>query len=191
MKPHQRIRDKYKIGGKRNSLLSTKEVIMGKRYYCDFCDKSFADLPNNRKKHINGSLHQRMRKQHYDAFRDAESILAEEAHKIPCKQLLRTGTCNFGPNCRFSHLTADTRLELEMEIWAKKEEAKQKLLERKRSAIAPTFEDWLEKRAKRPKKKSFLLQVGLDSYLTRALSFVHIFVLSTALQIICKETEVS
>uniref|UniRef100_A0A0L8I8X0 Zinc finger matrin-type protein 5 n=1 Tax=Octopus bimaculoides TaxID=37653 RepID=A0A0L8I8X0_OCTBM len=68
---------------------------MGKRYYCDFCDKSFADLPNNRKKHINGSLHQRMRKQHYDAFRDAESILAEEAHKIPCKQLLRTGNYIF------------------------------------------------------------------------------------------------
>jgi U11/U12 small nuclear ribonucleoprotein SNRNP20 len=42
---------------------------MGKRYYCEFCDKSFADNRTNRKNHLNGLNHQRLKKQHYDAFR--------------------------------------------------------------------------------------------------------------------------
>ncbi|GAB1603776.1 zinc finger matrin-type protein 5-like [Argonauta hians] len=126
---------------------------MGKRYFCDFCEKSFADLPNNRKKHINGGLHQRMRKQHYDAFRDAESILAEDSQKIPCKQLLRTGNCNFGPTCRFSHLTTESRLKLEMEIWSKRQEMQRRVAERRKVSVAPSLEEWLEKRAERPKKK--------------------------------------
>lgn len=44
-------------------------ISMGKRYYCDFCDKSFADSPQNRKNHMSGGQHQRMRKAHYDSFR--------------------------------------------------------------------------------------------------------------------------
>lgn len=42
---------------------------MGKRYYCDFCDRSFADTGVNRKNHFKGVQHQRAKKQHYDSFR--------------------------------------------------------------------------------------------------------------------------
>jgi len=42
---------------------------MGKQYYCDFCDKAFADNAASKKNHFNGAHHQRMRRAHYDAFR--------------------------------------------------------------------------------------------------------------------------
>lgn len=42
---------------------------MGKRYYCDYCDKTFADNSQNRKKHLNGVVHDRLRKLHYSLFR--------------------------------------------------------------------------------------------------------------------------
>lgn len=42
---------------------------MGKRYYCDYCDRSFIDDLEARKKHLNGSMHMRLRKEHYDSFR--------------------------------------------------------------------------------------------------------------------------
>ncbi|XP_064649608.1 zinc finger matrin-type protein 5-like [Lineus longissimus] len=84
---------------------------MGKRYYCEFCDKSFADNRTNRKNHLNGSIHHRLRKQHYDAFKDATTILAEEALKKPCKHFLG-GYCEFGESCRFSHMTEDIRRKL-------------------------------------------------------------------------------
>lgn len=46
-------------------MLST----MGKRYYCEYCDRHFADSPGNRKKHIKGIQHCRNRKMHYDSFK--------------------------------------------------------------------------------------------------------------------------
>jgi len=42
---------------------------MGKRYYCDYCDRSFVDDLEARKKHLNGSVHMRLKKEHYDSFR--------------------------------------------------------------------------------------------------------------------------
>lgn len=42
---------------------------MGKRYYCDYCDRSFNDDLEARKKHLNGSMHMRLRKEHYDSLR--------------------------------------------------------------------------------------------------------------------------
>lgn len=42
---------------------------MGKRYYCDYCDRSFIDDLEARKKHLNGSMHMRLRKEHYDSIR--------------------------------------------------------------------------------------------------------------------------
>ncbi|KAH9371467.1 hypothetical protein HPB48_022047 [Haemaphysalis longicornis] len=48
---------------------------MGKRYHCDYCDKTFPDSAGNRKKHLQGTYHMRMKKLHYDAFLDAASVL--------------------------------------------------------------------------------------------------------------------
>lgn len=85
---------------------------MPRRYYCDFCDKSFADNPVARKNHMNGTTHQRNRKQHYDSFRDPEILLFEEINKKPCKHFLQSGTCTFFDNCRFSHLREDVKEQL-------------------------------------------------------------------------------
>jgi len=41
---------------------------MGKRYYCDYCDKTFPDNPTNRRNHLNGVQHRTVRKLYYDAF---------------------------------------------------------------------------------------------------------------------------
>lgn len=84
---------------------------MGKRYYCDYCDRNFADSPINRKKHVNGIQHQRNRKLHYDSFKDPAQLLAEEAQKLPCKRFFQTGSCDFGVNCRYSHTNPQLILE--------------------------------------------------------------------------------
>uniref|UniRef100_T1J6K3 Zinc finger matrin-type protein 5 n=1 Tax=Strigamia maritima TaxID=126957 RepID=T1J6K3_STRMM len=89
---------------------------MGKRYYCDYCERSFADHAEGRKKHLNGVQHQRLRKQHYDRFRDAANILAEELPKKPCKRFGQTGQCDFGTACRFSHLTYDDIQRLRKQV---------------------------------------------------------------------------
>lgn len=42
---------------------------MGKRYFCDYCDRSFQDNLHNRKKHLNGLQHLKAKKVWYDMFR--------------------------------------------------------------------------------------------------------------------------
>ncbi len=42
---------------------------MGKRYYCDYCDRSFQDNMHNRKKHLFGVQHHRAKKAWFDNFR--------------------------------------------------------------------------------------------------------------------------
>ncbi|XP_053443460.1 zinc finger matrin-type protein 5 isoform X4 [Nycticebus coucang] len=45
-------------------------VAMGKRYFCDYCDRSFQDNLHNRKKHLNGLQHLKAKKVWYDMFRE-------------------------------------------------------------------------------------------------------------------------
>lgn len=45
------------------------QVAMGKRYFCDYCDRSFQDNLHNRKKHLNGLQHLKAKKSWYDMFR--------------------------------------------------------------------------------------------------------------------------
>ena len=40
---------------------------MPKRYYCEFCQKSFQDTVKSRKNHLKGFSHQRNRKAYYDS----------------------------------------------------------------------------------------------------------------------------
>ena len=41
---------------------------MGKKYYCDYCDTSFPDSLEGRKKHNSGLIHQQMKDAHYNQF---------------------------------------------------------------------------------------------------------------------------
>ncbi|XP_063000290.1 zinc finger matrin-type protein 5 [Elgaria multicarinata webbii] len=119
---------------------------MGKRYFCDYCDRSFQDNLHNRKKHLNGVQHLRAKKVWYDLFRDAVAVLHEEQSKKPCRKFLQTGQCDFGSNCRFSHMTEGDLEKLNAQVQEEKR-AKEQHFD---GAVLPpgTIEDWLEKRAK-------------------------------------------
>ena len=39
---------------------------MPKKYYCDYCKKSFQDTPKARKRHFTGQSHLRQRKYYYE-----------------------------------------------------------------------------------------------------------------------------
>ncbi|NWW65736.1 ZMAT5 protein, partial [Ifrita kowaldi] len=120
---------------------------MGKRYFCDYCDRSFQDNLHNRKKHLNGVQHLRAKRLWYDLFRDAAAILQEEQTKKPCRKFLQTGQCDFGSNCRFSHMTEQDLEKLSAQVQGEK---RLKELQREGADILPgTIEDWLDKRAQR------------------------------------------
>jgi U11/U12 small nuclear ribonucleoprotein SNRNP20 len=42
---------------------------MGRRFYCEFCDKSFPANLENRRKHNEGAQHQRLRNAYYSQFK--------------------------------------------------------------------------------------------------------------------------
>eukprot|EP00128_Syssomonas_multiformis_P005674 Colp12_sorted_trinity150504_noHs@26176 len=77
---------------------------MGKRYFCDYCNKSFMDNPLARKRHLESANHQLQVKLHYDSFKDPSQLLAEELKKQPCKRFQTTGTCDFGGRCKYGHV---------------------------------------------------------------------------------------
>ncbi|XP_033118809.1 zinc finger matrin-type protein 5-like [Anneissia japonica] len=127
---------------------------MARTYYCDYCQRSFTDNAQNRKKHINGVQHKRMMKLHYDSFKDPETILAEESAKKPCRKFQQAGHCDFHPNCRFAHLNEERLKELNRQIQEKREyeEAEKRRMQnekRKMDANEPNIDQWLAKRKKR------------------------------------------
>ncbi|XP_030643054.1 zinc finger matrin-type protein 5 [Chanos chanos] len=120
---------------------------MGKRYYCDYCDRSFQDNMHNRKKHLNGVQHHRAKKAWFDNFKDAAAILREERAKEPCRKFLQTGQCGFGPSCRFSHMT-----DRDMEILKKQVDDERRRREDPdlgRASPERSIEEWLARREKR------------------------------------------
>ncbi|KAG2470359.1 ZMAT5 protein, partial [Polypterus senegalus] len=95
---------------------------MGKRYYCDYCNRSFQDNLHNRKKHLNGTQHHRAKKAWFDSFR---------------------GQCIFGSNCRFSHMTDCDIERLKLQI--DENRAREGFFESRKSPER-SIEDWLAKR---------------------------------------------
>ncbi|XP_061555427.1 zinc finger matrin-type protein 5 [Phycodurus eques] len=89
---------------------------MGKRYYCDYCERSFQDNMHNRKKHLFGVQHQRAKKAWFDHFRGYADILKDEQAKKPCRKFLQRGICDFGPSCRFSHMSEAELFHLQRRV---------------------------------------------------------------------------
>ncbi|CAL8068968.1 unnamed protein product [Calicophoron daubneyi] len=87
--------------------------FMGRRFHCDYCDKSFPDNPVNRRNHLKGIQHQQARKLHYDQYLGPKERLQAERLKKPCIAFQRRGECSYGPLCRFSHLTPEMLRQLE------------------------------------------------------------------------------
>ncbi|XP_033743700.1 zinc finger matrin-type protein 5-like [Pecten maximus] len=123
---------------------------MGKNYYCDFCDKTFADKANNRKNHLKGLIHQQCRKAFYDQFRKPEVILAEEMAKRPCKHFLSSGNCSFMASCKYSHMTDEQKQEMQRQIDLKKSVVASKT---KETEEPPSLDKWLGKVQKCSKDK--------------------------------------
>lgn len=119
---------------------------MGKRYYCDYCDRSFQDNMHNRKKHLSGVQHHRAKKAWFDHFRDCSAILQDEQAKKPCRKFLQKGICDFGPNCRFSHMTEGDMLHLRSRV---EEEKRCREGTEDRKMPEPSIEEWLSRREKK------------------------------------------
>nr|XP_046230171.1 zinc finger matrin-type protein 5 [Scatophagus argus] len=119
---------------------------MGKRYYCDYCDRSFQDNMHNRKKHLNGVQHHRAKKAWFDNFRDSSAILNDEKTKKPCRKFLQKGFCDFGPNCRFSHMSEEDLFYLKRQV-----EDERQLREDSVDRFMPerSIEEWLSRREKK------------------------------------------
>ncbi|KAM6903097.1 zinc finger matrin-type protein 5 [Xenentodon cancila] len=119
---------------------------MGKRYYCDYCDRSFQDNMHNRKKHLNGVQHHRAKKSWFDQFRDPAAVLYDEQAKKPCRKFLQKGICDFGPNCRFSHMSEEEQLNLMRQL---EEERHNKEDYEERMIVGRSIAEWLLKREKK------------------------------------------
>lgn len=98
---------------------------------------------HNRKKHLNGVQHHRAKKAWFDHFRDSSAILHDEQMKKPCRKFLQKGICDFGPNCRFSHMSEEDLLNLKRQV----EEERQRR-ENSEDSIMPgrSVEEWLSRR---------------------------------------------
>ncbi|CAH3110076.1 unnamed protein product [Pocillopora meandrina] len=149
---------------------------MGKRYHCEYCNRSFADTLHTRKNHINGVQHKRNRKLHYDSFKgrkkryvtcllpihvdcfllimnfvhfhvDPAVLLAEETSKPPCRKFFATGTCGFGANCWYSHTSPQMLLATQEASLGRKTPDQSQA-----GQPQATLKEWLEKYNKKQKK---------------------------------------
>ncbi|KAM7089666.1 LOW QUALITY PROTEIN: zinc finger matrin-type protein 5 [Ciconia maguari] len=132
---------------------------MGKRYFCDTVTGPLQDNLHNRKKQpqwsacISGA-----KRVWYDLFRDAAAILQEEQTKKPCRKFLQTGQCDFGSNCRFSHMTEQDLEKLSAQVQG--EQRSKELRQEGADVPAGTIEDWLEKRARGTERGSEVTGTG-------------------------------
>ncbi|CAH0718470.1 unnamed protein product, partial [Brenthis ino] len=69
--------------------------------------------------HIKGVVHQKLVSEHYQQYKDPETILKEESIKKPCIKFAK-GECQFGGICRYSHYTAQELHELRLQVAANK-----------------------------------------------------------------------
>lgn len=101
---------------------------------------------HNRKKHLNGVQHHRAKKAWFDNFRDSAAILNDEQEKKPCRKFLQKGICDFGSNCRFSHMTEEELFNLQRQV-----EDERQHREDSEDRIMPgrSIEEWLSRREKK------------------------------------------
>ncbi|KAL7641194.1 UNVERIFIED_CONTAM: hypothetical protein RMT77_008332 [Armadillidium vulgare] len=77
----------------------------GKRYYCDYCDRSLPYSVEARKKHNTGHQHRLVRQAYFNNIKSASEKFNEETSKSKCKRFFSGQNCAFGANCIFSHKT--------------------------------------------------------------------------------------
>ncbi|KAL3276178.1 hypothetical protein HHI36_020896 [Cryptolaemus montrouzieri] len=125
--------------------------IMGRRYYCDYCDKTFIDDIEARKKHLQSSHHIKLRNLYYEDCRDPSVILRDEIVKASCRRYEQNGTCQFAGNCKYRHYTQEELWELKQQV-DYQEFLKQK--KREEALNIPTIDSWMEKYSEKHLNKS-------------------------------------
>ncbi|XP_053692247.1 zinc finger matrin-type protein 5 [Sabethes cyaneus] len=85
---------------------------MGKKFYCDFCEKHIQRDPGIIRKHNEGIAHIRNKAAYYESLKDPQQILAEVKTKKPCRTLQSSQVCTFGAICRFNHYQPDELKQL-------------------------------------------------------------------------------
>ncbi|XP_073986371.1 zinc finger matrin-type protein 5 [Rhodnius prolixus] len=112
---------------------------MGRRYYCEYCDRGFTDVVDSRKKHLNGISHQRLKKIYYCKVRDLKTLVAEERQKDSCRRFRNTGSCPFEEACTFTHYTNQELSAFEAQVIEE---------ERKKNELPtlPPVKEWLNLR---------------------------------------------
>ncbi|KAJ8679725.1 hypothetical protein QAD02_015512 [Eretmocerus hayati] len=91
----------------------------GKNFYCEYCDRSFKDVAEARKKHLSSLQHAKNKNWYYQSLKDPEQILAEESQKKPCMKFINQGNCPWDILCRYSHYTPAQMQELQNMVAAK------------------------------------------------------------------------
>ncbi|XP_052897687.1 zinc finger matrin-type protein 5 [Anopheles moucheti] len=86
---------------------------MGRKYFCDYCDKRIQNDYSIIKQHNVGLPHLRAKAEYYQQFKDIEQILMEAKHKPPCRSLKDGSECTFGVFCRYRHYTPEQMREME------------------------------------------------------------------------------
>ncbi|CAF4166429.1 unnamed protein product [Rotaria sp. Silwood2] len=98
---------------------------MGRKYYCDYCDKRLPAGLNHRKNHNRGIQHINNKRTYYLQFQgfndlfliflkkkqiiikifdlDLVEILLNERTKKICNKWNQSNSCPFGDNCKYSH----------------------------------------------------------------------------------------
>ncbi|XP_049279405.1 zinc finger matrin-type protein 5 [Anopheles funestus] len=104
---------------------------MGRKYYCDYCDKRIQNDYSIIKQHNVGLPHLRAKAEYFQQFKDIEQILSEIKHKAPCRSLKDGSECTFGVLCRFRHYTPEQIWDMELLV-KRKQLVRQKLSERLR-----------------------------------------------------------
>nr|XP_045603755.1 zinc finger matrin-type protein 5-like [Procambarus clarkii] len=120
---------------------------MGKRYYCDYCDRSLPYSVEARKKHDYGHHHQKLKNHHYNKFKSARERLQDELSREKCRRFHSGQDCSFGDTCIYSHLTQIDISNLKQQ--AMEEEAavkRSKLPSLVKSGNEPSLESWLSER---------------------------------------------
>jgi len=86
-------------------------MMGGKRYFCDYCDRTLPHSLEARKKHNFGLQHRAVKQEYYSRLKSAKERYNEELEKKRCKKFSIGQICAFGDQCIFSH-TPDAQLEI-------------------------------------------------------------------------------
>ncbi|XP_058450907.1 zinc finger matrin-type protein 5 [Malaya genurostris] len=98
---------------------------MGRKYYCDYCQKHIQRDPDIVRKHNEGVPHLRNKTAHLESLKDPVEILQETATKRPCRTLFTSEECMFGATCRYSHYRPNELVQLQQYAsWVDEHKAK-------------------------------------------------------------------